>query len=150
MGLKVATEDTKMETNMTPMIDVIFQLLIFFMCATKFRILEGKLTSYLPKDKGLMNTQVIDPVIEEVRIVLTYDDASGITSIKVGEQIINNEAKMMEVVAGMYNEYRNLGKKAPVIIEAKPNVPFRDVVFCLNTCQKAKIEGVEFAAPPAE
>lgn len=150
MGLKVTAEDTKFETNMTPMIDVIFQLLIFFMCATKFRILEGKLTSYLPKDKGLMNTQVIDPVIEEVRIVLTYDDASAITTIKVGENVINNEAKMMEVVAGMYNEYRNLGKKAPVIIEAKPNVPFRDVVFCLNTCQKAKIEGVEFAAPPAE
>ncbi len=150
MAIPTNQEETKFENNMTPMIDIIFQLLIFFMCATKFRILEGKLMSYLPKDKGLESTPVVDPVIEEVRIVLTYDDNSGITTIKVGETVLPNEAEMIRIVAGLYNEYRNLGKKAPVIIDAKPNVPLRDVVFCLNTCQKAKIEGVEFAAPPPD
>ncbi|MDF1837417.1 MAG: biopolymer transporter ExbD, partial [Planctomycetota bacterium] len=39
--------------DMTPMIDVTFLLLIFFMCTLKFKVLEGKLTAYLPKDVGV-------------------------------------------------------------------------------------------------
>ena len=38
---------------MTPMIDVTFLLLIFFMCTLKFKTLEGKLAAYLPKDVGV-------------------------------------------------------------------------------------------------
>lgn len=43
-------QDSKLE--MTPMIDVTFLLLIFFMCTLKFKTLEGKLAAYLPKDVG--------------------------------------------------------------------------------------------------
>ena len=39
--------------EMTPMIDVTFLLLIFFMCTIKFKTLEGKLSAYLPKDVGV-------------------------------------------------------------------------------------------------
>ena len=42
---------------MTPMIDVTFLLLIFFMCTLKFKILEGKLGAYLPKDVGVQTTE---------------------------------------------------------------------------------------------
>ncbi|MFH0944653.1 MAG: biopolymer transporter ExbD [Planctomycetota bacterium] len=47
---EMGTEEIKME--MTPMIDVTFLLLIFFLCSIKFRLLEGKLQTYLPKDVG--------------------------------------------------------------------------------------------------
>jgi len=43
----------KHELEMTPMIDVTFLLLIFFMCTLKFKTLEGKLAAYLPKDVGV-------------------------------------------------------------------------------------------------
>ena len=43
----------KCELEMTPMIDVTFLLLIFFMCTLKFKVLEGKLGPYLPKDVGV-------------------------------------------------------------------------------------------------
>ncbi|MEZ5979271.1 MAG: biopolymer transporter ExbD, partial [Planctomycetota bacterium] len=51
----------KADMEMTPMIDVTFLLLIFFMCTIKFKKLEGKLASYLPKDMGL-NNAIVDPV----------------------------------------------------------------------------------------
>ena len=35
------------------MIDIVFQLLIFFLLSAKFIALEGQLSSYLPKDRGL-------------------------------------------------------------------------------------------------
>lgn len=38
--------------EMTPMIDVTFLLLIFFMCTLQFRTLEGQLHTHLPKDVG--------------------------------------------------------------------------------------------------
>ena len=41
------------ELDMTPMIDIVFQLLIFFLLSAKFIALEGQLSSYLPKDRGL-------------------------------------------------------------------------------------------------
>lgn len=44
--------DEKHELEMTPMIDVTFLLLIFFLCTIRFRTLEGKLAAYLPKDVG--------------------------------------------------------------------------------------------------
>jgi len=52
---QIAEEEQKLE--MTPMIDVTFLLLIFFMCTIKFKTLEGKLSAYLPKDVGVNTTQ---------------------------------------------------------------------------------------------
>ncbi len=56
--------------DMTPMIDVVFQLLIFFMLTMQFKEIEGKLLSQLPKDKGLAPSHVLQPELQEVRIVL--------------------------------------------------------------------------------
>jgi biopolymer transport protein ExbD len=64
-------EENKFEpTNMTPMIDVVFQLLIFFMLSMHFKEVEGKLLSQLPKDKGLAPTHVLQPELQEIRIVI--------------------------------------------------------------------------------
>ena len=55
--------------ELTPMIDVTFLILIFFMCTLKFKTLEGKLVSYLPLDKGLSSAQA--PVeFEDAEIIL--------------------------------------------------------------------------------
>jgi len=56
--------------NMTPMIDIVFQLLIFFMLSMHFKEVEGKLLAQLPKDKGLAPSHVLNPELQEVRIVL--------------------------------------------------------------------------------
>ena len=61
---RISTEESKLE--MTPMIDVTFLLLIFFMCTIKFKTLEGKLSAFLPKDVGV-NTSAAEP-IEKVEI----------------------------------------------------------------------------------
>ena len=55
---------------LTPMIDVIFQLLIYFILTMKIKSVEGKLLSRLPKDKGLASSAVSNPELEEVRIYI--------------------------------------------------------------------------------
>jgi len=71
MGSKKADELMKEESklDMTPIIDVTFNLLIFFMCTLKFKTLEGKLVSYLPTDRGLSSKQE-DVMKEDVEIIL--------------------------------------------------------------------------------
>jgi biopolymer transport protein ExbD len=70
---KLPPEEKMPESNMTPMIDVVFQLLIFFMLSMHFKEIEGKLLSTLPKDKGLQSSAVLQPELQEIRIVLCAD-----------------------------------------------------------------------------
>ena len=83
---------------MTPMVDIVFQLLIFFMLACRFRTTDGQLHAFLPKNRG-MGTQgpaVIN--LNEVRIKLlwvypgttreTRDPAKGETILKVKDIVI--------------------------------------------------------------
>jgi len=49
--------EEEMNMDMTPMIDVVFLLIIFFLCI-EFKILEAKLPAYLPKDVGSHSTDV--------------------------------------------------------------------------------------------
>ena len=66
-------DNDPVEPPMTPMIDIIFQLLIFFMLTMKFVVQEGKLMSHLPKDKGLSPSDVTNPELNEVRILFCAD-----------------------------------------------------------------------------
>jgi len=71
MAKKTQTDKIKEEVKLelTPMIDVTFLILIFFMCTLKFKTLEGKLVSYLPTDKGLSTAQA-DIEFEDAEIIL--------------------------------------------------------------------------------
>ena len=61
------------KADMTPMIDVTFQLLIFFMLTIEFKTLEGKLAAYLPKDVGV-NTSEAEPKEKiEIKIKVITD-----------------------------------------------------------------------------
>ena len=63
---KMAAE--KADMDMTPMIDVTFLLLIFFMCTLHFKTLEGMLQSYLPKDQGMQKTNPVRDPQEPITI----------------------------------------------------------------------------------
>ncbi len=55
---------------MTPMIDVTFLLIIFFLCID-FKTLEAKLPAYLPKDRG--SSSKADVPIEQLSIRIVND-----------------------------------------------------------------------------
>lgn len=70
-ALDDAQEEVK--PDMTPMIDVVFLMIIFFICID-FKVLESKLPAYLPKDKGSQNT-VVEP--QEQLSIKIYVDNKG-------------------------------------------------------------------------
>lgn len=68
MARKKQGEEVK--ANMTPIIDVVFNLLIFFMVATKFKTAEGKIDSNLPRDLGMQAQPTKVEALEDVRFFL--------------------------------------------------------------------------------
>jgi biopolymer transport protein ExbD len=66
MVKEITKEEAKMD--MTPMIDVVFQLIIFFMVNIKYKVLEGRLDAFLPKDVGVNSSQA-EP-IEKAEITI--------------------------------------------------------------------------------
>lgn len=65
---KVAAQPIEMD--MTPMIDVTFLLLIFFLCTLNLQPLEGLLQSNLPKNVGVFSSPSQQEPIEPIKIIL--------------------------------------------------------------------------------
>jgi biopolymer transport protein ExbD len=157
--------------TMTPMIDVVFQLLIFFMLACRFKSEEGRLENHLPKGYGTTLKTPDEPVpIDELRIKLlwyhptankpTSDPENGRAVLKVGKVVIpcvknkRNEIepdwdrlyRMICRARDNYTPTRSRSSK-PVIIDARRQVPFKHVVRALNECVRANLTEISFAAP---
>ena len=81
------------EPPMTSMIDIIFQLLIFFILTMKIKSVEGKLINQLPKDKGLSSSSSSSPEEQEVRIILCCVDDSQADYIREVKRHQNNKGK---------------------------------------------------------
>ncbi len=169
MGAKEeAQAETKMD--MTPMIDVTFQLIIFFMCNIKFKMLEGKLQTYLPKDVGV-NTTPQDKVLEKVDIriirkVLKKDlglddlkkfrewsDSGGTTMDQVQILLQGSPGKDLKQLQAQLNEIR---KKIPaptdpkeedtikMNLEPMAGVLYEDVVQVVDIALGAKFTSLTF------
>lgn len=62
--------DDEYQTDMTPMIDVVFLLIVFFICID-FKVLEAKLDAFLPTDKG-SSPDLVQPVEQlSVRVLVS-------------------------------------------------------------------------------
>ena len=144
----------EMKMDMTPMIDVIFQLLIFFMCSLKFKSLEGKLASYLPKAVGLQDDRTAKPNPNEVRIRLIHDKSAPpqmiqtriMVTLTAGRKVegITDWDNLTEDIRVRYEELKS--SDVPFIIDPQPLVPLQAVTNALNACRKAGVKEVCFAA----
>jgi biopolymer transport protein ExbD len=56
--------------NMTPMIDIVFQLVTFFLLTLHFSTPEDRLESQLPKDRGLAATPTIVKDFQNIKVKL--------------------------------------------------------------------------------
>jgi biopolymer transport protein ExbD len=80
--------DEAFDINLTPMIDVVFQLIIFFMCAMKFKTLEKKIEAFLPKDRGLEATPQRIEERQEIKVTIKQELDEGVPHfVMFGEDI---------------------------------------------------------------
>ena len=104
-----ASEDNPVGINVTAMVDIIFCLCIFFMCSFHFKQLQGKIDSWLPKDVGVHSSQS-DALLEEIRVVLTYDPTNGATITKMGAKRVSSDEELATLIGASYDDYAKAGK----------------------------------------
>ena len=87
MPLKIE-KMSESELNMTPMIDIVFQLILFFLFNLRFKSIDFRIDSMLPKDKGVEITDVILPPSPRIAVDLfrteADDPVKARTHVKLG------------------------------------------------------------------
>ena|ERR1043165_7689698 len=141
--------DNPVEINVTAMVDVIFCLCIFFMCSFHFKQIEGKVDTWLPKEKGNNIGELkTPPVLEEIRVFLRWDPERSATLRKIGSQSIDSDDQLLAALRQRKADYAKLDKnEVPVLIDAMPAVPWQDVVHVLDLCKAERLAHIEFVEP---
>jgi biopolymer transport protein ExbD len=133
----------EIDMNMTPMIDVCFQLLIFFMVTSKFKTLEGKLAAYLPKDRGPRNIYTPPPDTLPIRVVLRWNPTIRKCKVYVGQVLCNYDEQGIARAFSKVRQIRQTGSSIAEI-DAGGDVPMGWVVQALNMCIRADLREIHF------
>jgi len=138
-----------MSLNLTPMIDVVFLLLFFFLTVSRFRGTEGMLPAQLPAEAPAVSTEIPRMPIQ-IRF-LTSAATPSICRVTVDpfEDIV---AVPIEQLALTLNEIRQsrpgFDADTPVHLLAGDDVQWDHVVNAYNAALAARYEKVFFARPP--
>lgn len=144
MRLPRHAQTGSLEVKMTPMIDVVFLLLIFFVWTSSFEMPEYDLPSGLadvPAGGSQANTDQPPPVEAFDEIVVKLLIRDGLTVIEYAGQRIESadvlRARLAEVIA--------LGVQPPVIIDPESQVTMDRAVEVYDAARKAGADRVLYA-----
>lgn len=128
------TKKESPEVNVTPLIDVVFLLLIFFMVSTTFER-QAELSIELPEATSEASSD------KDAKIDIAID-ASGKYYVN-GRPLVNKQAKtLMQAIKDAAN-----GKTAiPVVISADANTPHQSVVAVMDAARQLGLVRLTFAA----
>ena len=156
--------DPKLEV--TSMLDVTFLLLIFFLCTIKFKVLEGKLAAYLPKDVGVNSS----PAEPKEKVEITIHIPEGKTGQRVyatgkdegqawqGEtdrrfefvgreplyQIGPRKTKDLKEIERWLKDLYKKDPEAPTTIDCRPGTVYGDMVPVLDATVAANFTKITF------
>ena len=132
--------------NMTSMIDVVFQLLIYFVITASFVMGEGVITANFPSGSGPSQPDPLDPK-QPIRITLSSRGESGyrldVDRAPTAPSTFGELAKMLEgmqVGKGGFFEADN-----PVVIAPSGDVRWQHVVNAFNAAVRARYKNIAFS-----
>ncbi len=161
---KTSDSDTKIELQMTPMIDIVFQLLVFFIMTFKIVPQEGDFEIKMPvNSQGQASTP---ESFLPVRIRLTKNPDGTLGGLSVNDQAFRDFTELREFVIGYLGDVggpEEARDKVEVEIDADYDLHYEYVVKAItavsgyrdkSTGQIVKLVGkLKFAppdAPPAQ
>jgi biopolymer transport protein ExbD len=132
------------QPNLTPMIDVVFNLLIFFLCTGSFNQPEGLLPSRLPKHHGVAASDELPTT--PIRVLLRqYGSGDQDYTIRIEQraQRPNDFDELAQVLAGL-RESPAFTSESQVIIVADGNVRWDHLVNAFNAALVARFKNISF------
>ncbi|MDP7035758.1 MAG: biopolymer transporter ExbD [Planctomycetota bacterium] len=143
---KQAIEE-EVELEMTPMIDVVFLLLIFFMCTLKMITVEGQFSTFLPKDQGTAAAST-PPEIDKlkIRIVMKGEYKAGVRNWEF--RAPSWKTDKTKALQKYVITFVTRSPKAPIEISPGTNAPYEAMIELLNACVGAKADKINFSMLP--
>lgn len=125
MPLKTQQDDAP-ALNLTPMIDILFLLIIFFMVGSKFTEMERSVDLDVPQvsDVGALTSA------PQMKVINVFNDGR----VMLGTREIQLADLKTELAASLA-EYQDLG----VLVRGDSEVPFQQVATVLTTVRQAGI-----------
>jgi biopolymer transport protein ExbD len=130
---------------MTPMVDIVMCILIFFMLSMTFAKTELFLTSNTPQTKGPGTTQVQEiprRLMVEMKQVLR--DGARQTFVKPESQAEWLPADQARLIFAQLRA-GGLSDDVMVILSPQSDVPYNDVINAYDACIEAKFRNVAFS-----
>jgi biopolymer transport protein ExbD len=126
-----------MQFTMTPLIDCVFLLLIFFMIATTFAPLPGIRVKLPPPG---MPPPDRDPT--QKQLILRISDPEP--GMPYGTMVLNDQVVSMEILLG-YFQRATLQQKEMLIIQSGRDVWHDQIVKVMDLAKRADIKKIGFA-----
>ena len=125
-----AENEEDFSVDLTPLIDVVFLLLIFFMVSTVFVDFKKQMDISLPSSK----TSILSEVLKPVTVELTVDKQIFLNGEKI--HISKFESALSKITKSETKE---------AIIRADKNLPYGDVIKIMGMLQNAQILNIGVA-----
>lgn len=109
MGLRRKREENNLELNMTAMIDIVFQLLIFFIMTLNIVTPEGDFNIKMPLSAPASGE--IDPTLSQtIKLTMTADGGGTISSMRMGENTVAGFDELRSRILNTVNAAGGPGK----------------------------------------
>ena len=137
----------RLDVQMTPMIDVIFLLLIFFVCTAGFQRIENILPTHMTLPGQVQSD--MPPVEEEFEdldtIVINLRWVGDSPQWEISGRNYNSLPEVQSLLAAIATQVRS---DLPVILDVGAVVPMENVIDLYDACRLVGLERVQFAASP--
>ncbi len=138
MNLRPGHKEESVEVNLTPLIDVVFLLLIFFMVSTTFDK-HAKLKVTLPEASTKSAHQQVDPLVLSI-------DAKGNYFLNE-RQVVNQKLKTLKQAI-----QKTMGddKDMAIVLRADANTPHQFVVRAMDAASQLGLTQLSIATVEAK
>jgi biopolymer transport protein ExbD len=152
-------QEVNLSMMVTPMLDMTFQLLAFFIITFKPTPLEGQMSLLLAAEKTTggqnlnqpVETEPVKPKVDLTAIVAS--EGGGIDGIQVRNG--NQTAEVKGGVEGLHTYLTNLRKEVPelssqeeITIEASSKLEYSNLIYLMDVCMKTGFKKPAFGLPP--
>jgi biopolymer transport protein ExbD len=141
----------RMQTDMTPMIDVVFQLLVFFLFTFKIAPVEGEIGVHMPPITAGSAADTSEVATEKVPIRLRAGAGGRLETIELGERLLGGgESGLTQLAQTLRDTYGGPNAQpgeVEVEIDADRPLQYVWVIRATNAVMSAGIDAINFRDP---
>ena len=136
-----SSEGGKCEPNMTPLLDLVLQLVMFFMICANFVLEQTNAEIKLP---DAISSKALDPEVRDV-LFLNIDQNGEVLASATNPDKMTNAIALKSFLDRRYTEDQRATppRKTQLVLRTDKRTQFEKVYLLMTACRSAKFETVQ-------